>query len=293
VDPPTLNVDLPDGRRLDAWVSGPDDATPLVFHHGTPMSGVPFDVFTTAAVDRGLRPVTYSRPGYGGSSRLEERSVAECGTDTAAIIDRLDVGRFYTMGWSGGGPHALACAATLPDRVIACATIAGVAPCPADGIEFLEGMAKENIEEFGLAMSDHNGLVAFLQHEAAAMADSTPEELADVLGDLCPPVDRVALTGAFATFMSEASHEALRPGVWGWFDDDLAFVKPWGFDLRAITVPVTVWQGALDTMVPFAHGEWLAAHIPGARARLFPNEGHLSIAIGAFGDILDDLVGPS
>ena len=120
-------------------------------------------------------------------------------------------------------------------------------------------------------------------------ADS-PQALIDTLAGLLPPVDRAALTGEYAASMIRNSHRALHSGVWGWFDDDMAFLAPWGFDLGAIRVPVALWQGGRDLMVPFAHGEWLAAHVAGARPHLHPDQGHLSIAAGSFPEILDDLI---
>jgi pimeloyl-ACP methyl ester carboxylesterase len=292
-EPTELSVATRDGRSVDVRVHGPAAGIPVVFHHGTPMSAVAFGPFVDAASERGLRFVTYSRPGYGSSTRHEGRSVADCAADVAAIADELGAERFLTAGWSGGGPHALATAALLPDRVIAAATIAGVGPADASDLDFLQGMAPENVEEFGLAMRDHDGLVAFLEHEAKSLLGASPEEIADVLGGLIPPVDRAVLSGDFAAFFSASDEEAFRTGIWGWYDDDVAFVRDWGFDPGAIRAPVHVWQGALDTMVPFAHGTWLAGRLPTARAHLFDGDGHLSITIGRFAEILDVLREPS
>jgi pimeloyl-ACP methyl ester carboxylesterase len=84
--------------------------------------------------------------------------------------------------------------------------------------------------------------------------------------------------------------QAVANGIWGWFDDDVAFTRPWRFDLAGIEVPVAIWQGGQDRMVPFAHGQWLAAHLPSAQARLLPEEGHLSIAVDKFGQMVGELV---
>jgi pimeloyl-ACP methyl ester carboxylesterase len=285
-----LRVETEDGRTLDVRVQGPEDGTAFVFQHGTPMSAVTFAPFVDLAAERGLRTVTYSRPGYGGSTRHEGRSVADAAGDVAAIADELGADRFLTAGWSGGGPHALATAALLPERVLAAATLAGVGPSDAPDLDFLAGMAPENVEEFGLAMHDHDGLLAFVRRGAADMLEATPEQVADVLGGLAPPVDRAVLTGAFAEFFAESDREAFREGVWGWYDDDLAFVRPWGFDLDGIRMPVDVWQGTLDAMVPAQHGPWLVEHLPTARPHLLDGEGHLSIVIGKFADALDALM---
>ena len=282
-------VGLPGGRSLEVSVSGPQQAPPLILHHGTPSERTQYPPFAQAAAVRGLRLVTYSRPGYGGSSRQPGRVIADCAADTLAIVEHLGVARFYTAGWSGGGPHALACAGLLSDRVLGCATIAGVGPFGAAGLDFLEGMGRENREEFGAALAGPSELQDYLEGQAQVLAGVTGEQVAAALGDLVSPVDVGALTGDFAAYLATTFRQAVSTGVWGWFDDDLAFTRPWGFDLE-VGVPVVVWQGGQDRMVPFAHGQWLATQVPGARPRLLPEEGHLSIAVASFGKILDALL---
>ncbi len=283
-------LELDDGRSLLVRVAGPAGGIPLVAHHGTPSTGRPFAPYVEAAEARGLRLVTYTRPGYATSTRHPGRTVADCARDTAQVADRLGAERFYTTGQSGGGPHALACAALLPDRVIACATTAGAGPWDEDGLDFLAGMAEENVEEMSAALEGAEPLRAYLERFAGVIASATPDGLAEELGGLVSPVDADALTGAFAEHATAMVQEAVSTGVWGWLDDDVAFVHPWGFNLADIRVPTTVWQGGQDRMVPFAHGEWLAAHIPGAKARLREDEGHLSLIVGSFPEILDDLM---
>ena len=279
-----------DGRSLDVDVSGPDDGLPLVFHHGTPSSGVQFPPMARQLHDRGLRLVTYSRPGYGRSTRQPGLSVADCAADVATILDALGADTCLAAGASGGGPHALACAARLPDRVRACASIAGVAPYRAEGLDFLAGMGEDNVREFSMAIDDHEGLVAFMHAYEEAVAMATPQAVIEALHTLLSPVDVAALSGELGSFFVANGQEALAEGIDGWFDDDLAFVRPWGFDLDALGVPVTIWQGAQDLMVPFAHGQWLAAHVGGARAELRPDEGHITIGFARLGDIADDLL---
>jgi pimeloyl-ACP methyl ester carboxylesterase len=151
-------------------------------------------------------------------------------------------------------------------------------------------MGAENIEEFGAAVAGPDQLIAFKEREAPKLRVVTPEEVADAFGDLIDDVDRGSLTGAFAAWVADGFHEALRVGYWGWFDDDLAFVKPWGFELAELRSPVFVWQGGHDRMVPIAHGEWLASHIPSARPRLLPEHGHLSLAVDSLPRIVDELL---
>ena len=147
----TLQIAGSGGRLLDVELSRPDEGRPLIFHNGTPMAGRMFAPMVEQGAERGVRHIAYSRPGYCGSERDTGRTVADCARDVAAIADELGIERFLTVGWSGGGPHALACAALLPERTMAAATLAGVAPFNAHGLDWLAGMGEENIEEFGAA----------------------------------------------------------------------------------------------------------------------------------------------
>jgi pimeloyl-ACP methyl ester carboxylesterase len=275
---------------LEVAVAGPPAGLPLVVHHGTPGAAIPFPPMVAAAARHGMRTVHYSRPGYGGSSPDPGRTVADAAADTAAVLDALGVDQFVTLGYSGGGPHALACAAGLAERCQATACVAGVAPYQAAGLDWAAGMGAENIEEFGAATAGSGALHAYLLAELPALAHVEGAQLAAALGDLVSPVDRGQLTGEFADFLAGSFRHAVSQGIEGWHDDDLAFVRDWGFPL-AQAARVTVWQGDQDRMVPFAHGEWLAARIPGARAQLRTGDGHLSLLVGSIDEIIDDLAG--
>jgi len=285
-----LTVPTPDGRSLEVRVAGPAGGDVLVFHHGTPGSGLLPRAFLEAAVERNLRCVAFARPGYASSIRRPGRTVADVAEDAVAVLDHLGVDRAFTMGASGGGPHALACAARIPDRILGTATVAGVAPFDADGLDWLAGMAPENVEEFGATLDGTDALQAFLARETPAFAGVTGADIVAAFGGLVSPVDQAALSDEFGEAVAADVRQALSAGFWGWHDDDLAFAAPWGFDPSAITGPVDVWQGEQDRMVPFAHGEWLAAHVRGARAHLFADDGHLSLQVDRIGEILDALV---
>jgi pimeloyl-ACP methyl ester carboxylesterase len=278
------------GRRLEGFVAGAEKGPVVLMHHGTPGSGTRiWPPHEQLARERGLRVVEYSRPGAGASDRLEGRGVGQCAEDAAAIADSIGADAFYTVGGSGGGPHALACAALLPDRVIAAATVAGVAPYDAEGLDWLDGMGRENIEEFAAAEESPEALERFISRWAEKERDITGDQILAALGDLVSGPDAEVLTGAYADHAAAGTRDALAHGYWGWFDDDLAFVRDWGFDLSSIEVPVTIWQGREDRFVPLAHGEWLAANVPGAKSNLLPGHGHLSLAVAHFDLILDDL----
>jgi pimeloyl-ACP methyl ester carboxylesterase len=286
---PPVQMTLSDGRSLDIHLAGPEAGTPLLFHVGTPGAGLPFAPFVETLAERGLRYVSFSRAGYGSSTRREGRDVVDVVEDSAAVLSSIGAERCYVIGWSGGGPHALACAARLPG-VIAAATIGGVAPYPAEGLDWVAGMGAENVEEFDAALAGPEELIAFMERDSPQWRAVTADEVAAAFGDLIDEVDRGALTGAFSAWSADVFHEALRVGYWGWFDDDMAFVKSWGFSLDEIRVPAFVWQGAHDRMVPYAHGEWLVDHIPGARPRLFAEHGHLSLAVDSVPRIVDELL---
>lgn len=282
-------LELPDGRHLDVQVDGQDDAPVLLFHHGTPGSGAQYRFITAAARALGLRTVTYSRPGYGESSRNAGRTVADAVPDVLAILDELGATGCVTAGWSGGGPHALACGALAPDRVRGVLTMAGVAPYDAVGLDFLDGMGQENVEEFHAALAGEQRLRETLTPEAQQLARATPDVIAEGMATLLPASDLAVLSDEFGEDLAANFREGLRGGPDGWLDDDLAFVRPWGFDPAQLTVPTYVWQGSEDLMVPFAHGQWLAGQFGSGRAHLLYGEGHLSVIIGRFDAMLAEL----
>ncbi len=270
-------VELADGRLLTVHEAGLPDGVPVVYHHGTPGAGDLYGPHVHDAEARGIRLVGYDRAGYGGSSPRPGRTVGDVASDIADVCDALGLDRICTWGISGGGPHALACAALLGDRVAAAASLAGVAPFSAEGLNWLAGMGEENLVEFGATLAGRDTLAPLLDREAEHMLAGTPEALRDAIKTLLSPVDNAVLTGEFAAFAHGSMAAALTERRDGWVDDDLAFAAPWGFDVGEIAAPVLVLQGREDRFVPFAHGEWLAARIPGAEARLTDEDGHLTL----------------
>lgn len=283
---------LPVGdRTLDVAVWGPHHGAALVYHHGTPGWRLPPAPVVAAARRRGLRLVSWSRPGYARSTRQPGRTVADVVADLRAVLDHLGIDRAHVVGWSGGGPHALAGAVLAPDRVAGALLLAGVAPSSADGLDWTAGMGADNIAEFGAARAGEGPLRAFLEAAHDELAAVTGDELAASLASLLPAVDLASLErDGLADDLAAGFRGAISSGVDGWLDDDLAFVSPWGFDPTEPRAPVHVWQGDADLMVPFAHGEWLAGRVPGARARLLPGEGHLSLVADRVDEALDALL---
>jgi pimeloyl-ACP methyl ester carboxylesterase len=266
-----------DGRVVEYLVEGPAGGRPLVLHHGTPGVAMTLGPVVEVAARHGLRFVTHSRPGYSNSTPQPGRRVADVAADVAALLDALGADDCVTLGWSGGGPHALACAALLPDRCRAAAIIAGVAPYDAEGLDWLAGMGEENVAEFGAAATGKDALDAFLAEAGAGLADVQPGNIIAAFGDLLSAVDQAALRAGLADYLAASCRAAVSRGYDGWRDDDLAFLADWGVDLASIRIPVSIWQGDQDRMVPREHGRWLGEHVPGATTQLVPGEGHLSL----------------
>ena len=195
-------INLPDGRSLDVDVSGPEDGIPLVFHHGTPGSVRQFRGMQRAAHDRGLRLVTFSRPGYGDSTRQTGRRVVDAAADVAAVLAHLGAARCLVAGKSGGGPHALATGARLPQQVAGILCIAGVAPYDAEGLDFLDGMGQQNIDEFGLALKGEEAMRPTFEAEAAGLRDTDADGLIKGMDTLLPDVDRAVLTAELGEDMA-------------------------------------------------------------------------------------------
>ena len=266
-----------EGRTLAVHSDGDPAGFPVVMHHGTPSSGLLYERHVELAHEQGIRLVGYDRPGYGGSAREPGRSVSDCAADVDAIADALRLDRFATWGISGGGPHALACAALCDRRLVAAASLAAVAPQDAEGLDWLAGMGDENHVEFGHAAAGEEQLRTYLAAEAEEIRAAGPERLVAVMETLLGPEDRAVLSGAFVEYLLKADRHALADGVDGWVDDDLAFLAPWGFELSSIDRPVLLLHGDDDRFVPVAHGRWLADHIPGVEARIDAADGHLTL----------------
>ena len=270
----TRSVGLPDGRSLEVHELGDPDGFPIVFHHGTPGSGTLYARWATP----GVRVIAYDRAGYGGSTRKPGRAVVDVVADITALADALELAQFATFGLSGGGPHALACAALCDARLVAAATLAGVGPWNADGLDWLAGMGEGNLKEFDLVLAGEEALRPAIERERSDLLGATAEQLRVAMAPHLSPTDSAALTDDLADYFHGNMMHGLEAGADGWIDDNLAFVKPWGFELSSITRPVLVVQGGDDLMVPKQHGEWLAANVPGAEPRFDDAHGHLTLA---------------
>lgn len=269
-------VRTPDGRVLAVEESGDPDGRPVLVHMGTPAPRRLYGPHVRDAAARGLRLISYDRPGYGESSPQPGRTVADCAGDVRAICAELGIDRLATWGISGGGPHVLACAALLPDLVTAAASLASLAPYGADGLDYFAGMGQDNVDYFRLFLTDEAAARAQTDQDRLELLAASPEDFAAVLGSLLAPADAAVLPGEMAEYQTCSGQGGLVRGSEGWWEDN-CMLRPWGFDLAGITVPVLLLHGSQDRMVPFGHGQWLAAHIPGVEARLLEDDGHLTL----------------
>ncbi|MFG1913483.1 alpha/beta fold hydrolase [Micromonospora sp. NPDC048898] len=267
-------VTTPDGRRLAVETSGAPDGPPVFLLHGTPGSRSGPRPRGIVVYRLGVHLVCYDRPGYGDSDRQEGRRVADAAADVAAIADALGIERFAVVGRSGGGPHALACAALLPDRVTRAAVLVGLAPAGAPDLDWYAGMAATNVTDYGQADEDLTELTLNLKIRAEE-ARRDPMTLLDFLRPQLPDEDiRVVDDVAIRRLLTDMYAEALRHGPEGWIDDVLAIRRGWGFDLAGIRAEVRLWHGEQDRFSPVEHSHWLASRIPRAEVQVQPGAAH-------------------
>jgi pimeloyl-ACP methyl ester carboxylesterase len=274
-----LTVTAADGRTLAVAEWGDPGGSPVFSLHGGPGSRLLRHYDDGVYVEAGARVITYDRPGYGGSDRHRGRRIVDCVADVASIADALGVERFGVIGTSMGGPHCLAVAARLPERVTRVTCAVGVAPLDAPDLDWKEGMDPLNVRELGWALEGEEVLTRELEREAAEMLERIAADPARLLGDdwQLPEADRAELARVERqAVIREGMTEAFRNGVFGWVDDDLCLVRPWGFEVEEIRVPARVVYGLTDVLVPRGHGEWLARHVPGAEVITEERGGHIA-----------------
>jgi pimeloyl-ACP methyl ester carboxylesterase len=268
-------VRTPDGRTLAVAEWGDPNGVPVIMLHGTPGSRLGHWRDPSIYARYGVRRITYDRAGYGRSSRLPGRCVADVVPDVTAIADALGIDRFVVTGGSGGGPHALAVGTLLGDRVIRCLAAVCPAPADADGLDWFAGMVEGNIEEFRRAQEGEASIRTLVERERLETFARLDRGDENFLGDAYPVSDTdLEMMQKDRSIFEATLRDGLRDGVDGWVDDDIAFVTPWGFDPASIAVPVSFWYGRADTLVPAAHGDWLVEHVPGAEA-VVNDAGHM------------------
>jgi pimeloyl-ACP methyl ester carboxylesterase len=300
-------VQAADGRRLACEVWGDPKGAAVFLLHGTPGSRRGPRPRPHELALMGIRLIAYDRPGYGLSDRDAGRQVADAAADVAAVADALGIDRFAVVGRSGGGPHALACAALLPGRVTAAAALVSLAPRFADGLDWFAGMGEHNVREFTTAWrasdaEDRAEGSALLARRLARFTDSLTgaQFIRGVIHAQVPDVDREILADpGIRRLLAENFRQAAvsrrnvaviggcgtagcggtRPVLVGWLDDLMALSSDWGFRPDDIRVPVLLWHGEVDTLVPVDHSRWLGAHIPGATLVVQPGAAHFGALV--------------
>lgn len=268
------DIAVADGRLLTVEISGATTGVPVFLLHGTPGSRSGPKPRSGILYRLGVQLICYDRPGYGGSSRSAGRRVADAARDVIAIADQLGIERFAVVGRSGGGPHALACAALLPDRVVRTAVLVGLAPSNAAGLNWFDGMADGNVREYSVADADQSLLMERLRMRAERTIRDPESLLELVRGQMAEPDRRVVESVTFRRLLAQTYAEGLRDGPYGWIDDVLAFREDWGFSLRTIAGPVLLWHGKDDTFSPIHHTWWLAGQIPDVEVQVQTDTAH-------------------
>jgi pimeloyl-ACP methyl ester carboxylesterase len=268
------SLTTPDGRALAYIERGDPEGVPVIVSHGTPGSRFARHPDPGIYERHGVRAVVYDRPGYGRSDPQPDRMVADAAADVAAIAEDLGFERFVVVGGSGGAPHALACGALLGERIIRVGALVTPAPSDSDDFDFFDGLADLNVKEFGAALEGQEAIEAYLRPFVERVRED-PDGVLDEIASELPEVDRAILDRKeFRDVVKQQFVEAVRQGVRGWADDDLAFAKPWGFEPEDVQVEVRLWQGELDVLAPRSHGEYVASRLPNARFELLEGGGH-------------------
>ncbi|MEU5434486.1 alpha/beta fold hydrolase [Streptomyces sp. NPDC020719] len=261
-------IRTPDGRELAVETRGHPLGRPVFLLHGTPGSRHGPAPRSTVLYRMGVRLITFDRPGYGDSDRRPGRRVVDAADDVAAIADALGIGEFAVMGRSGGAPHALGCAARLPDRTARAVALVPLAPRDADGLDWFEGMTEDNVRAYTIAAGGPEAVSAELTVRAEAIR-ADPKATVAAMHGMVPDPDRGVLAdAAIRALLVRNFAEGLRTSTGGWVDDVLALSSPWQFRPEDIRVPVLLWHGAQDVFAPALHTRWLAQRIPGAHCEV-------------------------
>jgi len=286
----TKNIPVSSDREVCLESGGDLSGVPVLVHNGSPNSRHLYGPWLADAGRKGIRLMSYDRPGYGQSTTYPDHTVASGADDVRAIAESLGLSRLGVWGISGGGPYALACGALLGDLVVGVGAVASLAPYGQIGLDYFQGMGERNVEDIELFFADREAARRKGHEDWQEFMAASPEQLAEGLKSLLCPADAQMLTGDLADWLVQSIHDGLAPGDQGWWDDGVSHLTDWGFQLSAIAIPTKVWHGRQDRFVPVQHGEWLAANIPDSEAEISDGDGHLTL-IDRIGEVHDWLLG--
>lgn len=281
----SYTISTESGRKIQVLEAGQTDGVPVLVHHGTPGSSLLLP-WIKDAESRGIRLISFVRPGYGGSTPNPGRSVSSVAEDVTTIAKQLSLDRLCVWGYSGGGPHALACAALLPELVIAAGVLETPAPYSVLGLDWFTGMGEANIENFKTALKGRDEMEQFIETKRwPGLLGETPQTFAKGMRSLLSPVDVEVFSEDVAKDMLNFMREGCKDRRDGWVDDNIAFMTSWGFEVNQIKIPVLLMHGEQDQFVHHSHSEWLADNIPNVDARFLADEGHITLLINRIPEV--------
>jgi pimeloyl-ACP methyl ester carboxylesterase len=276
-------INLPDGRRLSFDEFGDRQGKPVFYFHGFPGSRLEAKLADPISRESGVRFIGIDRPGYGYSSFKPGRNFISWPDDVAELAEALRIDRFSILGVSGGGPYAAACAFKMPDRLDAVGIICGMGPV--DVPDLIKGMPWPYRQ--GLRLADRlPEMVTTLYSFSALFFRFYPERMLSILSGMVAGPDKIALKNKeLIQVLSASFQEAFRSSLRWPATDVVLYSRPWGFPLQDIDIPVHLWHGEKDRIVPPEMGRYMAQSIPNCRATFFPDEGHFSIILNRIEEI--------
>jgi pimeloyl-ACP methyl ester carboxylesterase len=276
---------LSDGRVLEYIDNGVLSKSALILHHGTPTSMTVWNTWLAAAAEKGIRAIAFTRPGYAGSDRKVDHRIIDSNDDLNEILNQLEVEKFVSVGWSGGGPYALA--SGLLNRCTGVQLIASVSPYDAEDFDWFQDQTAEMIEETKVSAKSLEDCLAFKEGYYTDLRDMTAEQL---LVEYEKRSSFKTFETAYREFSKDlcfSMHDALRDGALGYAEDEFAFLRNWGFETKEVTVPVVIWQGLDDQSVSPHMAKWLNANIQNPTLELLEGQHHGSIMVENREEILN------
>ena len=285
----STSLKLPDGRCIEYIDNGVSSKSALILHHGTPTSMTVWGTWLAAAAEEGIRAIAFTRPGYASSDRKVGRSIIDANEDLVEILNQLAVEKFVSVGWSGGGPYALA--SGLLNKCSGVQLIASVSPYDAEDFDWFQDQTPEMVEEAKISARSLEDSINFKENYYKEFRDMTAEQFLTEYAKRSSFESFETIYREFSKDLSFSMHEALRDGVIGYAEDEYAFLRNWGFETKEIQVPVLIWQGLDDLSVSPHMARWLNANISNPTLKLLEGQHHSSIMVEKRAEILNAAIG--